>query len=55
MRTRRAGKHVDELHLLDRFTASLKELLAKQAALNAALDLDKGERQVAPEAVGKEG
>jgi len=26
----------------------LKELLARQAALNAALDLDKGERQAAP-------
>jgi hypothetical protein len=30
----------------------LKELLTKQAALNAALDLDKGERQVAPDEVG---
>ena len=29
--------------------ARLKELLARQAELNAALDLDKGERQVAPE------
>jgi len=32
----------------------LKELLARQAELNAALDLDKGERQVAP-AAGAEG
>jgi hypothetical protein len=30
--------------------ARLKELLVRQAELNAALDLDKGERQVAPEA-----
>jgi hypothetical protein len=30
--------------------ARLKELLGRQAELNAALDLDKGERQVAPEA-----
>ena len=29
--------------------ARLKELLAKQAQLNAALDLDKNERQVAPD------
>jgi hypothetical protein len=28
--------------------ARLKDLLTRQAALNAALDLDKGERQVAP-------
>jgi N12 class adenine-specific DNA methylase len=34
--------------------ARLKELLGRQAELNAALDLDKGERQVAPE-VGAEG
>src|ERR1019366_6573144 len=34
--------------------ARLKELLARQAELNAALDLDKGERQVAP-AAGAEG
>ena len=30
--------------------ARLKELLGRQAELNAALDLDKGERQVAPPA-----
>src|SRR5206468_4095546 len=30
--------------------ARLKELLVRQAELNAALDLDKGERQVAPPA-----
>jgi hypothetical protein len=30
--------------------SKLKELLARQAELNAALDLDKGERQVAPPA-----
>jgi N12 class adenine-specific DNA methylase len=35
--------------------ARLKELLARQAELNAALDLDKGERQVAPPAGGEEG
>ncbi len=34
--------------------ARLKELLVRQAQLNALLDLDKGERQVAPEA-GAEG
>jgi hypothetical protein len=34
------------------YEARLKELLAKQAELNAALDLDKGERQVAPEEGG---
>jgi hypothetical protein len=28
--------------------AQLKDLLARQAELNAALDLDKGERQAAP-------
>jgi hypothetical protein len=33
----------------------LKELLTRQAELNAALDLDKGERQVAPPAGGEEG
>ena len=35
--------------------ARLKELLIRQAQLNALLDLDKGERQVAPEdeAAGK--
>ena len=32
--------------------ARLRELLARQSALNAALDLDKGERQVAPPADG---
>ena len=32
----------------------LKELLVRQAAVNAALDLDKGERQVAPEDGGGE-
>jgi len=35
--------------------ARLKELLVRQAELNAALDLDKGERQVAPPAGGEEG
>ena len=35
--------------------ARLKELLGRQAELNAALDLDKGERQVAPPAGGEEG
>ena len=35
--------------------ARLKELLARQAELNAALDLDKGERQVAPPAEAEEG
>jgi len=34
------------------YEARLKELLAKQAELNTALDLDKGERQVAPEEAG---
>jgi hypothetical protein len=29
--------------------ARMKELLVRQAELNAALDLDKGERQIAPE------
>jgi hypothetical protein len=29
--------------------ARLKELLARQAELNAVLDLDKNERQIAPE------
>jgi hypothetical protein len=33
--------------------ARLKELLIRQAELNAALDLDKGERQVAPEAAAE--
>jgi hypothetical protein len=33
----------------------LKELLLRQAELNAALDLDKGERQIAPPAGGEEG
>jgi hypothetical protein len=32
----------------------LKELLARQAELNAALDLDKGERQIAPPAGGED-
>jgi hypothetical protein len=31
----------------------LKELLVKQAELNAALEFDKGERQVAPEEAGE--
>jgi hypothetical protein len=35
--------------------ARLKELLVRQAELNAALDLDKGERQVAPPDGGEEG
>jgi N12 class adenine-specific DNA methylase len=35
--------------------ARLKELLARQAELNAALDLDKGERQIAPPAGAEEG
>jgi Rad3-related DNA helicase len=35
--------------------AWLKELLARQAELNAALDLDKGERQIAPPAGSEEG
>jgi len=35
--------------------ARLKELLGRQAELNAALDLDKGERQVAPPAGDEEG
>jgi hypothetical protein len=35
--------------------ARLRELLARQAELNAALDLDKGERQIAPPAGGEEG
>jgi N12 class adenine-specific DNA methylase len=35
--------------------AKLKELLVRQAELNAALDLDKGERQVAPPAGGEGG
>jgi hypothetical protein len=35
--------------------ARLKELLGRQAELNAALDLDKGERQIAPPAAGEEG
>lgn len=30
--------------------ARLKELLVRQTELNAALDLDKGERQICPEA-----
>jgi N12 class adenine-specific DNA methylase len=34
--------------------ARLKELLGHQAELNAALDLDKGERQIAPPAGGEE-
>ena len=33
----------------------LKELLTRQAELNAALDLDKGERQIAPPAGAEEG
>jgi len=33
----------------------LKELLGRQAELNAALDLDKGERQIAPPAGAEEG
>jgi hypothetical protein len=33
--------------------ARLRELVAHQAELNAALDLDKGERQVAPPADGE--
>jgi hypothetical protein len=32
-----------------RAEARLKELLARQAELNAVLDLDKNERQIAPE------
>jgi hypothetical protein len=35
--------------------ARLKELLGRQTELNAALDLDKGERQIAPPAEGEEG
>jgi len=35
--------------------ARLKELLSRQAELNAALDPDKGERQIAPAAGGEEG
>ncbi len=35
--------------------AKLKELLVRQAELNAALDLDKGERQIAPPAGGERG
>lgn len=35
--------------------ARLRELLGRQAELNAALDLDKGERQVAPPAGGEGG
>lgn len=35
--------------------ARMKELLVRQTTLNAALDLDKGERQVAPEADGEAG
>jgi hypothetical protein len=35
--------------------ARLKELLGRQAELNAALDLDKGERQIAPPAGAEEG
>jgi len=35
--------------------ARLRELLARQAELNAALDLDKGERQIAPPAGAEEG
>jgi N12 class adenine-specific DNA methylase len=35
--------------------ARLRELLVHQAALNAALDLDKGERQIAPQDDGEEG
>jgi hypothetical protein len=35
--------------------ARLKELLARQAELNAALDLDKGERQIAPPAEAESG
>jgi hypothetical protein len=35
--------------------ARLKELLARQTELNAALDLDKGERQIAPPAGGEDG
>ena len=35
--------------------ARLKELLGRQAELNAALDLDKGERQIAPPAGAEDG
>jgi hypothetical protein len=35
--------------------AKLKEMLGRQAELNAALDLDKGERQIAPPVAGEEG
>jgi hypothetical protein len=35
--------------------ARLKEMLGRQAELNAALDLDKGERQIAPAAGDEEG
>jgi hypothetical protein len=39
----------------ERHEARLRELLARQGELNAALDLDKGERQIAPPAAGEEG
>jgi len=42
-----AGKPFDQ-------EVRLKELLARQAELNAALDLDKGERQIAPSAGAEE-
>ena len=42
------GDYQEQLGKPFEHEARLKELLIKQAALNAALDLDKGERQVAP-------
>ena len=40
----------EQLGKLFEHESKLKDLLARQAELNASLDLDKGERQVAPPA-----
>jgi hypothetical protein len=44
------GEQPQQLGKTFEHEARLKELLEKQAALNAALDLDKGEQQIAPPA-----
>jgi hypothetical protein len=52
------GDYQEQLGKPFEHEARLKDLLVKQAQLNALLDLDKGERQVAPPAdadIGPEG
>jgi hypothetical protein len=53
LREKMLGDFHEQLGKSFEHEARLKELLVKQSALNAALDLDKGERQVAPEEGGE--